>query len=173
MYKRQVLQEPFLFSGTIAENIAYGRPDATPEEIMAAAKIANAHEFVMNKPDGYDEQVGERGDRISGGEKQRVCIARAILHDPAILILDEATASVDLETEQQIQEAIARLIKGRTTFAIAHRLSTLRNAHKLIVLDEGKIVESGTHDELTAKKGVYAHLLSIHRKTSMIGALHG
>ncbi|MCJ7749876.1 MAG: ABC transporter ATP-binding protein/permease, partial [Armatimonadetes bacterium] len=168
-----VLQEPFLFSGTIAENIAYGRPDATPEEIMAAAKIANAHEFVMNKPDGYDEQVGERGDRISGGEKQRVCIARAILHDPAILILDEATASVDLETEQQIQEAIAHLIKGRTTFAIAHRLSTLRNAHKLIVLDEGKIVESGTHDELTAKKGVYAHLLSIHRKTSMIGALHG
>ncbi len=168
-----VLQEPFLFSGTIAENIAYGRPEASPEEIMAAAKVANAHDFIMNKPDGYDEQVGERGNRLSGGEKQRVCIARAILHDPAILILDEATASVDLETEQQIQEAVARLIEGRTTFAIAHRLSTLRHAHRLVVLEEGKIVESGTHDELTAKKGLYAKLLEIHRETSMIGALHG
>ena len=168
-----VLQEPFLFSGTIAENIAYAKQDATPEEIMAAAKIANAHDFIISKPDGYDEQVGERGSRLSGGEKQRVCIARAILHDPAILILDEATASVDLETEQQIQEAIARLIKGRTTFAIAHRLSTLRNAHKLIVLDEGRIVESGTHDELAAKKGVYAKLLDIHRRTSMVGAING
>jgi len=168
-----VLQEPFLFSGTISENIAYGRPTATPEDIMAAAKVANAHDFIMNKPDGYDEQVGERGNRLSGGEKQRVCIARAILHDPAILILDEATASVDLETEQQIQEAIARLIKGRTTFAIAHRLSTLRNAHKLIVLDEGRIVEAGTHEELEAQKGLYAHLLDIHQKTSMIGALNG
>jgi len=168
-----VLQEPFLFSGSITENIAYGKPDATPEEIMAAAKIANAHDFIIGKPDGYDEQVGERGNRLSGGEKQRVCIARAILHDPAILILDEATASVDLETEQQIQEAIARLIKGRTTFAIAHRLSTLRNAHKLIVLDEGRIVESGTHDELKMKKGVYAKLLDIHRRTSMIGAVNG
>jgi len=168
-----VLQEPFLFSGTIAENIAYAKPDATPEEIMAAAKIANAHDFIISKPDGYDEQVGERGNRLSGGEKQRVCIARAILHDPAILILDEATASVDLETEQQIQDAIARLIKGRTTFAIAHRLSTLRNAHKLLVLDEGQIVESGTHDELRAKRGVYAKLLDIHRRTSMVGAIDG
>jgi ATP-binding cassette subfamily B protein len=168
-----VLQEPFLFAGTIAENIAYAKPEATPEGIMAAAKIANAHDFIIGKPDGYDEQVGERGSRLSGGEKQRVCIARAILHDPAILILDEATASVDLETEQQIQEAIARLIKGRTTFAIAHRLSTLRNAHKLIVLDEGRIVESGTHDELRAEKGVYAKLLDIHRRTSMVGAVDG
>ncbi|HUS82026.1 MAG TPA: ABC transporter ATP-binding protein [Dehalococcoidia bacterium] len=168
-----VLQEPFLFSGTIAENIAYAKPDAAPEEIMAAAKIANAHDFIISKPDGYDEQVGERGNRLSGGEKQRVCIARAILHDPAILILDEATASVDLETEQQIQEAVARLIKGRTTFAIAHRLSTLRNAHQLLVLDEGRVVESGTHDDLEAKKGVYAKLLDIHRQTSMIGAING
>jgi ATP-binding cassette subfamily B protein len=168
-----VLQEPFLFSGTVAENIAYAKPDATPEAIMAAAKIANAHDFIIGKPDGYDEQVGERGSRLSGGEKQRVCIARAILHDPAILILDEATASVDLETEQQVQEAISRLIKGRTTFAIAHRLSTLRDAHKLIVLDEGRIVESGTHDELRAKKGVYAKLLDIHRRTSMVGAING
>jgi ATP-binding cassette subfamily B protein len=140
---------------------------------MAAAKIANAHDFIISKPDGYDEQTGERGSRLSGGEKQRVCIARAILHDPAILILDEATASVDLETEQQIQEAIARLIKGRTTFAIAHRLSTLRNAHRLLVLDEGRLVESGTHDELRAKKGVYAKLLDIHRRTSMVGAIDG
>ncbi|MBN1459847.1 MAG: ABC transporter ATP-binding protein [Armatimonadetes bacterium] len=168
-----VLQEPFLFAGTIAENIAYGKPNATAEEIMAAAKIANAHDFIISKPDGYDEQVGERGSRLSGGEKQRVCIARAILHDPAILILDEATASVDLETEQQIQEAIARLIKGRTTFAIAHRLSTLRNAHRLLVLEEGRVVESGTHDELKAKKGVYAKLLDIHRRTSMVGAING
>ena len=168
-----VLQEPFLFSGSVSENIAYAKPDATPEEIMAAAKIANAHDFIVSKPDGYDEQVGERGNRLSGGEKQRVCIARAILHDPAILILDEATASVDLETEQQIQEAVARLIKGRTTFAIAHRLSTLRNAHQLLVLDEGRVVESGTHDELEAQKGVYAKLLDIHRQTSMIGAING
>jgi len=167
-----VLQEPFLFGGTIAENIAYGKPDATPEEIMAAAKVANAHDFVVNKPDGYDEQVGERGGRLSAGERQRICIARAILRNPAILVLDEATASVDLETEQQIQEAIARLIEGRTTFAIAHRLSTLRNAHQLVVLEDGKIVESGTHEELEAQKGVYAGLLEMHQKTSMVGALH-
>ena len=166
-----VLQEPFLFSGTIAENIAYGRPDATMEDIMAAAKVANAHDFIVNKADGYDEQVGDQGGRLSAGEKQRVCIARAILHDPAILILDEATASVDLETEAQIQEAVARLIAGRTTFAIAHRLSTLRNASNLLVVDEGKVAEFGTHEELEAKKGVYQRLLEIHRKTSMTTAL--
>jgi ATP-binding cassette subfamily B protein len=168
-----VLQEPFLFSGTIAENIAYAKPAATPEEIMAAAKVANAHDFIVAKPDGYDEQVGERGGRLSAGEKQRICIARAILHDPAVLILDEATASVDLETEDQIQEAIARLIEGRTTFAIAHRLSTLRNAHKLLVLEEGKVVESGAHEELDAKQGAYHRLLEIHRKTSMVKAVDG
>ena len=168
-----VLQEPFLFSGTVAENIAYGKPDATIEEIMAAAKVANAHDFIVNKADGYDEQVGEQGGRLSAGEKQRVCIARAILHDPAILILDEATASVDLETEAQIQEAIARLIEGRTTFAIAHRLSTLRNASSLLVIDEGKVAEFGTHEELEAKKGVYNRLLDIHLKTSMTKALSG
>jgi len=166
-----VLQEPFLFNGTIAENIAYGRPDATREEIMAAAKVANAHDFIVNKPDGYDEQVGERGGKLSAGEKQRLCIARAILHDPAVLILDEATANVDLETEDQIQQAVARLIEGRTTFAIAHRLSTLRNAHNLLVLEEGKLAEFGTHDELEEKKGVYYRLLDIHRKTSMIKAV--
>ncbi len=174
-YRKQlgvVLQEPFLFAGTVSENIAYGKPDATPEEIMAAAKVANAHDFIVNKPDGYDEQVGEKGGRLSAGEKQRICIARAILRDPAILILDEATANVDLETEQQIQEAITRLIEGRTTFAIAHRLSTLRNAHQLLVLEDGKIVENGTHEELEGKNGVYSALLSMHRQTSMVGALH-
>jgi len=154
-----VLQEPFLFHGTIAENIAYGKPAATIEEIMAAAKTANAHDFVVGKPDGYNEQVGDRGNRLSAGEKQRVCIARAIIHNPAILILDEATANVDLETEEQIQQAIARLVEGRTTFAIAHRLSTLRNADSLLVVEDGKVV---------ANKGVYFNLLDLHRKTSMI-----
>jgi ATP-binding cassette subfamily B protein len=130
-----VLQETFLFDGTITDNIAYSKPDATPEEIMRAAKIANAHDFIVRLPDGYDTKVGEHGHRLSGGEKQRIAIARAIVHDPRILILDEATASVDTETERQIQEAISRLVKGRTTFAIAHRLSTLRNADRLVVLD--------------------------------------
>lgn len=168
-----VLQEPFLFAGTIAENIAYGKPTATPEEIMAAAKMANAHDFIVEKPDGYDEQVGERGGRLSAGEKQRVCIARAILHDPAILILDEATANVDLETEEQIQQAIARLVEGRTTFAIAHRISTLRNADRLLVIEEGKVMEFGTHEELEANKKIYHDLLELHRKTSMVTAVDG
>jgi len=167
-----VLQEPFLFAGTIAENIAYGKPEATREEIMSAAKIANAHDFIVNRSDGYDSQVGERGGNLSGGEKQRVCIARAILHDPAILILDEATANVDLETEEQIQEALARLTAGRTTIAIAHRLSTLRNAQTLLVVQDGKVAEFGTHQELEEKKGVYYELLQMHRKTSMVEALH-
>jgi ATP-binding cassette subfamily B protein len=165
-----VLQEPFLFSGTVAENIAYGKPEATLEEIMAAAKVANAHDFILGKPDGYDTQIGEHGGNLSGGEKQRVCIARAILHDPAILILDEATANVDLETEEQIQEAITRLIEGRTTIAIAHRLSTLRNAHHLLVIEDGKVVEYGTHEELEEKKGKYYDLLQMHRKTSAVEA---
>jgi ATP-binding cassette subfamily B protein len=148
-----VLQEPFLFPATIAENIAYARPDSSRLQIMAAAKAANAHEFVMRFQDGYDTPVGERGARLSGGERQRLSIARAVLHDPRILILDEATASVDTETESLIQDAIARLIEGRTTFAIAHRLSTLRNADRLIVLERGKLVEIGTHDELMSKPG--------------------
>jgi len=167
-----VLQEPFLFGGTIAENIAYGKPDAAIEEIIAAAKMANAHEFIVNKPDGYDEQVGDRGGRLSAGEKQRVCIARAVLHNPAILILDEATANVDLETEEQIQQAIARLIEGRTTFAIAHRLSTLRNADQLLVIEDGKVVEFGRHEELDAKKGIYHQLLDLHRKTSLVTGIN-
>lgn len=154
-----VLQEPFLFNGTIAENIAYGKPGATFEEVIEAARAANAHSFILAKPDGYDTLVGERGAKLSGGERQRVSIARAILHDPRILILDEATSSVDVETEKQIQEAIGRLVEGRTTFAIAHRLSTLRNADRLIVLDRGEIVEIGSHEELMAKKGVFYNLV--------------
>jgi ATP-binding cassette subfamily B protein len=154
-----VLQEPFLFNGTIAENIAYGKPGATLEEIMDAARAANAHNFVLSKPDGYDTMAGEKGSKLSGGEKQRVSIARAILHDPRILILDEATSSVDVETERQIQEAIGRLVQGRTTFAIAHRLSTLRNATRLVVLEKGEIVEIGTHAELMEKNGTFAKLV--------------
>jgi len=154
-----VLQEPFLFNGTIAENIAYGKPGASFEEIAEAAKAANAHNFVLAKPDGYDSMVGERGAKLSGGERQRISIARAILHNPRILILDEATSSVDVETEKQIQEAIGRLVAGRTTFAIAHRLSTLRNASRLVVLDKGEIAEIGTHEELMEKQGVFYNLV--------------
>jgi ATP-binding cassette subfamily B protein len=165
-----VLQEPFLFNGTIAENIAYGKPDASLEEIMVAARAANAHDFIVSKPDGYDSIVGERGVQLSGGEKQRISIARAILHNPRILILDEATSSVDVETERQIQEAIGRLVEGRTTFAIAHRLSTLRNADRLIVLERGEIVEMGTHEELMKKRGVFCNLVETQRAvTEIIG----
>ena len=163
-----VLQDTFLFNGTIAENIAYARPDASLEEIMAAAKAANAHDFIVSKPDGYDTKVGERGQSLSGGERQRISIARAILHNPRILILDEATASVDTDTEKQIQEAVARLVKGRTTFAIAHRLSTLRNANRLIVLKDGKIAEMGTHEELLEKKGEFHRLVSMQQEMSKI-----
>jgi ATP-binding cassette subfamily B protein len=166
-----VLQEPFLFPGSIAENIAYGNPEATPLEILRAAKAANAHDFIMRFPDGYDTQVGERGVRLSGGERQRISIARAILHNPRILILDEATASVDTETEKQIQEAIQRLIQGRTTFAIAHRLSTLRNADRLVVMEKGRIVETGTHDELMGKEdGVFRRLVEMQTEINKLRA---
>jgi ATP-binding cassette subfamily B protein len=168
-----VLQDTFLFSGTICDNIGYAKPGATVEEIMAAAKAANAHDFICQKPDGYDTQVGERGQSLSGGERQRISIARAILHNPRILILDEATSSVDTDTEKQIQDAIARLIKGRTTFAIAHRLSTLRNANRLVVLKEGKVEEVGTHDELMEKKGEFYRLVGMQQEMSQITGIAG
>ncbi len=165
-----VLQEPYLFSGTIAENIAYAHPDATMEEILTAAKAANAHEFIVKFPDGYDTEVGERGGRLSGGERQRISIARAILHNPRILILDEATSSVDVETEKKIQQAIDRLVKNRTTFAIAHRLSTLRNANRLFVIEKGRGVECGSHEELMAEKGIYYKLVETQREAANIRA---
>jgi ATP-binding cassette subfamily B protein len=153
-----VLQEPFLFFGTIAENIAYGKPDATRSEIVAAARAAHAHEFILRLPQGYDSMVGERGQGLSGGERQRISIARALLIDPRILILDEATSSVDSETEKEIQKALENLVKGRTTIAIAHRLSTLHRADRLVVLDRGRVVEEGTHDALMAQEGAYFNL---------------
>jgi ATP-binding cassette subfamily B protein len=166
-----VLQEPFLFSGTIIDNISYGKPGATFEEIMHAAKAAHAHDFIVSKPDGYDTIIGERGESLSGGERQRVSIARAILHDPVILILDEATSSVDVQTEKRIKEAISHLIKGRTTFAIAHRLSTLRNADRLLVMDAGRVIEMGTHQELLDNKGAFYNLVQLQEEISQIIAI--
>ena len=168
-----VQQEPFLFDGTIAENIAYGKPTATFSEVIRAATAAEAHEFIVQKPDGYDMKVGEKGGRLSGGEKQRISIARAILHDPRILILDEATSSLDTRTEWKIQKAISRLVKGRTTFAIAHRLSTLRSADRLVVLDDGKVAEVGTHHELMSRQGIFHRLVKSQQETSAVMAVGG
>ena len=161
-----VFQETFLFAGTIYDNIAYGRPSAEPGEVIAAAKAANAHDFIMKTPDGYNTVVGENGHNLSGGERQRVSIARAILRNPEILILDEATSALDPETEEQIQQALARLVKGRTTFAIAHRLATLKNADRLVVIDKGRIAETGAHRELLLQDGIYASLIKAQRQTS-------
>lgn len=153
-----VLQEPFLFFGSIADNIAYGRPQASRADIVSAARAAHAHEFILRLPHGYDSLVGERGQGLSGGERQRISIARALLIDPRILILDEATASVDTETEKEIQKALDNLVQGRTTIAIAHRLSTLHKANRLVVMDKGEIVEIGSHDDLMASEGAYYRL---------------
>ena len=164
-----VLQENYLFHGTVFDNIAYAKPDATHEEVIAAAKVSGAHQFIMKMPDGYNTYIGERGQTLSGGEKQRISIARAMLHNPKILILDEATASLDTETEKNIQDALQKLTERRTTIAIAHRLSTLRNATKLIVLDKGRIAEIGTHNELLEKKGIYYNLVMAQRQMSKMG----
>ena len=161
-----VLQETYLFSGTVRENIRYACPQATNEEVIAAARMANAHDFIMSLPEGYNTMVGEKGFSLSGGERQRVAIARALIHDPRILILDEATAALDTETEKLIQDAINKLTAGRTTFAIAHRLSTLRNASRILVLDHGKIAEYGTHRELIDRKGIYYKLVMAQQKAA-------
>ncbi len=161
-----VLQETFLFSGTIYDNIAYAKPDATRDEVITAAKIAGAHSFIMKLPNAYNTKLGERGQTLSGGERQRVAIARALLHNPRILILDEATASLDTETEKQIQDALQKLIADRTTLAIAHRLSTLRNATRILVLDKGELAEMGTHEELMRKRGIYYGLVMAQRQMS-------
>ncbi len=164
-----VLQDPFLFYGTIADNIAYGKPEATREEIISAAKLARAHEFILQLPEGYDSIVGERGQTLSGGERQRVSIARALLIDPRILILDEATSAVDTHTERQIQEALDALVKGRTTIAIAHRLSTLRDASRLVVIERGRVVEVGPHEELLQRGGVYTRLYEAQARLEAAG----
>ena len=163
-----VLQESFLFKGTIAANILYGAEDTDADRLIKASKAGGAHSFVMSKPDGYDTYVSERGQSLSGGEKQRVQIARAVLREPKILILDEATASLDTETEKQIQDALAALTKERTTIAIAHRLSTLRNATRLVVLEKGTVEEEGSHDELIRKGGRYYRLVMAQRTTSKL-----
>jgi ABC-type multidrug transport system ATPase subunit len=156
-----VLQDPFLFRGTIWQNLVYGLPESTPEQAIAAAKAAQAHDFILNSPLGYDTWLGERGAGLSGGERQRLSIARAILYDPPILVLDEATSNVDAESEQAIQQALRALTRGRTTIAIAHRLSTLREADRIMVFDGGRLTEIGSHDELIARDGHYARLVRL------------
>jgi len=155
-----VSQEPILFSGTISENILFGKPGASKEEVETAAKMANAYDFIMQQPEGFETKVGEKGTQLSGGQKQRVAIARAILKDPKILLLDEATSALDAESESLVQDALDKLMKGRTTIIIAHRLTTVRNADKICVISKGKIVEEGDHKSLLEKDGVYANLVS-------------
>ena len=158
-----VMQETLLFNDTIEANIKYGSPDATHEQVVEAAKMANAHEFIMSQPEGYDRNVGEKGFALSGGERQRIAIARAILRNPPILILDEATSALDTVTEKLVQDAINKLMANRTTFAIAHRLSTIRDADLILVMREGEIVERGTHDDLYAANGVYRRLCDMQK----------
>jgi ATP-binding cassette subfamily B protein len=163
-----VLQDVFLFYGTVRDNLLFGRPEASETEIEAAARAANAHDFIADLPEGYDTLIGERGVKLSGGQKQRLSIARAILKDAPILILDEATSSVDTETELLIQQAIERLMRGRTTIVIAHRLSTVRNADKIVVLEDKCILETGTHSELIRRNGLYKRLYSVQQIVSSV-----
>ena len=151
----------FLFHGTVAENIRYGTFHATPEEVRQAAMVAEAHEFIMQLPEGYETVVGERGQKLSGGQRQRISIARAILKNPPILILDEATSAIDNETEAAIQRSLLKITENRTTIIIAHRLSTIRHADNIIVLDQGRLVESGTHEELVSRDGIYQQLWQV------------
>ena len=155
-----VVQEPYLLHATIAENLRYAKPDATDDEIVAAAKAAAVHDVVAGLPDGYDTVVGARGHRFSGGEKQRLALARILLRNPPILVLDEATSALDTRTERSVQDALERLSAGRTTLTIAHRLSTVRDADRIVVMDAGRIVEAGTHAELLARGGRYAELVA-------------
>jgi len=159
-----VQQDVYLFAGTIMENIRYGKPEATEEEIIVAAKNANAHEFIMSFPDGYNTDIGQRGIKLSGGQKQRLSIARVFLKNPPILIFDEATSALDNESEKVVQDSLEKLAANRTTFVIAHRLSTIKNAEKILVLSEDGIEEEGTHEELLAKKGIYEHLYMMQFK---------
>ena len=166
-----VSQDTYIFMGTVADNIAYANPEASREDIIRAAMLASAHEFISNMPDGYDTVIGAAGKDLSGGEKQRISIARAILADPKILILDEATASVDTATEKAIQESLNYLVKGRTTLSIAHRLSTLRDADRLVVIDEGKIAEEGTAEQLEQKQGIYYKLMKLQTESLALRGL--
>ena len=158
-----VQQDVYLFAGTIMENIRYGNPDATDEDVIRAARRANAHEFIMSFPDGYDTDIGQRGAKLSGGQKQRISIARVFLKNPPVLIFDEATSALDNESEKVVQQSLEDLARNRTTFVIAHRLTTIRNARRILVLTEKGIEEQGTHEELLAKKGVYESLYNMHK----------
>ncbi len=156
-----VLQNVFLFHGSVRDNILFGQKDASEEEIVRAAKIANAHDFILQLPDGYDTLIGERGVKLSGGQRQRIAIARTVLKDAPLLILDEATSSVDTETEMLIQQALEKMMVGKTVIVIAHRLSTIRNADKIVVLEGSRVIEEGSHQQLMKEKGLYRRLVSV------------